>query len=73
MKIIEDDESDWMSTTRAGEHLGLTVRTLYRLINSGEVRAYRFGRVIRLQRRDLDAFIASSEIRPGDLDHLDRP
>ena len=32
--------------------------------------AYKFGRVIRLQQTEVDAFIAASRISPGSLEHL---
>lgn len=61
---------DWLSTADAANSLGITPRTLYRFINSGQLPAYRFGRVIRVKRTDVDAFIESSRIEPGSLDHL---
>jgi excisionase family DNA binding protein len=67
---MADHEIQWMSTAEAARHLGLTTRTLYRLIDEGEIAAYKFGRVIRLQRGDVDAFIAGARIEPGSLDHL---
>ena len=60
----------WMSTRQAAKYLGITPRTLYRLIDSGQLPAYRFGRVFRLQGREIDAFIDSARIQPGDLRHL---
>jgi excisionase family DNA binding protein len=60
----------WMSTGDAARRLGVTVRTLYRLIDEGELPAYKFGRVIRLQEQEVDAFIEASRIRPGSLEHL---
>ena len=60
----------WMSTQEAAEKLGITVRTLYRLIDHGELAAYKFGRVIRLQEADVDEFINASRIAPGSLEHL---
>jgi excisionase family DNA binding protein len=60
----------WMSTQEAAERLGITVRTLYRLIDHGELPAYKFGRVIRLQEADVDEFIRRSRIAPGSLEHL---
>ena len=60
----------WMSTQGAAEKLGITVRTLYRLIDHGELAAYKFGRVIRLQEADVDGFINASRISPGSLEHL---
>jgi hypothetical protein len=32
--------------------------------------AYRFGRVIRLRRQDIDDFVESCRLEPGDLDNL---
>jgi excisionase family DNA binding protein len=52
-------DSDWMSTTQATRILGVTAATLYRMINDGQIRAYRFGRVIRIKAADLDAYIKS--------------
>ena len=60
----------WMSTGEAARRLGVTVRTLYRLIDEGELPAYKFGRVIRLQEADVDEFINASRIAPGSLEHL---
>ena len=60
----------WMSTGEAARRLGVTVRTLYRLIDEGELPAYKFGRVIRLQEHEVDDFIAQSRIEPGKLQHL---
>ena len=60
----------WLSTGEAASRLGITARTLYRFIDEGLVPAYRFGRVIRLQRSEVDAFIERSRIQPGTLEHL---
>ena len=59
-----------MSTAEAARRLGVTVRTLYRLIDKGELPAYQVGRVIRLQQTEVDAFIEGARIRPGSLEHL---
>jgi excisionase family DNA binding protein len=61
---------DWMSSGEAAEVLGLRTRTLYRLIDEGQLPAYRFGRVIRLRRNEVEAFIDHCRIAPGSLDHL---
>ncbi len=60
----------WLSTAEAAKQLGITSRTLYRFIDEGQLPAYRFGRVIRLQETDVAAFIESSRIQPGTLEHL---
>lgn len=60
----------WLGTAEAARYLGITPRTLYRLIDGGELAAYKFGRVIRLKQDDIDAFVESSRITPGSLEHL---
>ncbi len=60
----------WMSTKDASERLGVTLRSLYRFIDGGELAAYKFGRVIRLKEDDVDRFIESCRIAPGALEHL---
>ena len=57
--------SDWLSTSDAANRLGVGVRTLYRLIDHGQIPAYRFGRVIRLRAVEVDQFIDASRIHAG--------
>ncbi len=64
------EEIVWLSTKEAAGRLGLTTRTLYRLIDAGQLPAYKFGRVIRLQEGEVDAFIEQARIEPGALEHL---
>lgn len=65
-----DEPIRWLSTKEAAERLGITPRTLYRLVDEGKLDAYQFGRVFRLKQQDVDAFIEASKIRPGSLRHL---
>lgn len=65
-----ESEIRWLSTAEAAQRLGITPRTLYRFIDEGQLPAYRFGRVIRLQQAEVDAFIDRSRIQPGTLEHL---
>lgn len=58
----------WMNSAEASKRLGVTVRTLYRFIDDGELPAYRFGRVIRLKQDEVDSFIEACRIEPGTLD-----
>lgn len=60
----------WCGTAEAARHLGIAPRTLYRLIDEGQLAAYKFGRVIRLKLADLDAFVEAARIQPGSLEHL---
>jgi len=61
---------EWLSTGEAAARLGITPRTLYRFVDEGQLPAYRFGRVIRLQAADVDRFIEACRIEPGTLEHL---
>ena len=67
---MADQDITWLSTKEAARRLGITNRTLYRLIDEGKVTAYKFGRVIRLQESDVESFIDSARISPGSLEHL---
>lgn len=60
----------WMGTREACERLGVTLRTLYRFIDEGQLPAYKMGRVIRVQASDVDDFITKMRIEPGTLEHL---
>ena len=64
---VMNESIEWMSTADAADYLGVQSRTLYRFIDEGRLPAYRFGRVIRLQRDDVDAFVQSCRIEPGTL------
>ena len=70
MSAAEDLQIRWMSTRDTCERLGVTLRTLYRFIDEGQLPAYKMGRVIRLQSDDVDEFIARMRIAPGTLEHL---
>ena len=63
-------DDTWLSTADAARHLGITARTLYRLIDEGQVPAFKIGRVIRLRLADVEAFIEASRIQPGSLKNL---
>jgi excisionase family DNA binding protein len=68
--MAASDEITWMSTQEAANRLGITTRTLYRFVDEGLLPAYKMGRVFRLQKRDVDAFIETSRVEPGTLEHL---
>jgi excisionase family DNA binding protein len=63
-------EIRWLSTGDAAARLGVSLRTLYKFIDEGSIPAYKFGRVIRLQEHEVDAFISGARIEPGTLEHL---
>jgi excisionase family DNA binding protein len=67
---LSEEDLRWLSTRDAAAYLGITPRTVYKLIDTEQLRAYRFGRVIRIRGRDLDTYIDNARIQPGSLRHL---
>jgi excisionase family DNA binding protein len=70
MALTNDGAVRWLGTTEAAEKLGVVPRTLYRMIDEGQIPAYKMGRVIRVKEGDLDAFLESTRVQPGELKHL---
>jgi len=66
----QSSSSLWLSVQNAAAELEVTTRTIYRFINDGKLAAYRIGRVYRIRRADLEAFLEAAALHPGDLDHL---
>lgn len=50
--------------------LGVGVPLVYKAINDGQLVAYKLGRVYRVRRTDLDAYLESVKVKPGGLAHL---
>ncbi|HEY3842591.1 MAG TPA: helix-turn-helix domain-containing protein [Acidimicrobiales bacterium] len=67
------DGTAWLGTRAAADRLGITLRSLYRFIDEGDLAAYKFGRVIRLKVEDVDQYIEACRITPGELEHLYPP
>lgn len=59
-----------MGSREAAQILGISLRTLYRLIDEGQLVGYQIGRNIRLRAGDLDAYLEGVKIHPGELRHL---
>src|ERR1700722_9798341 len=71
--LLVGDQTEWLGTKEASARLGITLRSLYRFIDEGDLAAYKFGRVIRMKVEDVDRFIESCRIQPGQLEHLYPP
>ena len=70
MLPVAKDKSRWLSTREACDELGITLRTLYRIIDEGKLSCYQFGRVYRLKTEDVEAFLSQAQVKPGELAHL---
>jgi excisionase family DNA binding protein len=64
---------EWLGVPALAELLGVTMRTLYRMLDSGELPAYKIGRVIRIQRVDVEAFCERTKGKRGELRHTSQP
>lgn len=70
---VEDSENQWLSTSRTAARLGVTPRTVYRLVDNAKIRSYRVGRVLRFKASDIDQLLELSVVAPGSLSHLYEP
>jgi excisionase family DNA binding protein len=62
---MPDSKSDDMiSTSEAGKILGVTSKTVIRMIESGEIPGYRVNFVWRLKRRDVVDYLETHRYRP---------
>ena len=55
-----NDDYDVLTAYEAMYYLGVGENTLYRLLNSGELGAFRIGRVWKIPRKEIDKYIDKS-------------
>lgn len=71
--VTKSTGEDWVGVPALAKELGVTMRLLYKLLDAGELPAYKFGRVIRIKRADVEAFLERAKVKPGELAHLYPP
>lgn len=64
------EDEGWLGSPAAATYLGLSQRTVYKLVDEGRLRSYKLGRVFRFRKADLDAYLEASIVQPGELKHL---
>ena len=52
-----NNDYDVLTAYEAMDYLGIGENTLYRLLNSGELGAFRIGRIWKVPRKELDKYI----------------
>ena len=57
-------ECEWLTYAEAGELVGLSRGTLWKLVSMGEVEAARVGRAVRINRESLTAYMRRSVNSP---------
>jgi excisionase family DNA binding protein len=53
-------EREWLTYAEAGQMVGLSRVTLWKLVSAGEVEAARIGRAVRIDRESLTAYMKRS-------------
>lgn len=61
--------TDWLSIDEAADELGVHRKTMYVLVDKGEIPAYRIGRVFRIKNEDLGVYLESVRVQPGTISH----
>ena len=51
---------DVMTAYEAGDYLGVGENTLYKLLNSGQLGAFKIGKIWKVPRKELDIYIDKS-------------
>ena len=54
------NDDDVLTAYEAMDYVGIGENTLYRLLNSGELGAFRIGRIWKIPRKELDKYIDRS-------------
>jgi excisionase family DNA binding protein len=68
LRRIRDDRprpSELLTVADAAGRLGVPVRFIRRLIAERRIRFYKIGRYVRIDGRDLDAFIEAGRVDPS--------
>ncbi|MBR2500757.1 MAG: helix-turn-helix domain-containing protein [Clostridia bacterium] len=55
-----NNDYEVLTAYEAMDYLGIGENTLYRLLNSGELGAFRIGRIWKVPRKELDKYIDKS-------------
>ena len=55
-----NNDYEIMTAYEAMDYLGIGENTLYRILKSGELGAFRIGRILKIPRKELDKYIDKS-------------
>lgn len=61
MSAISGPKEPFFSVKEVAQELGVSERTVRRWICEGQLRAHRFGRIVRVAQRDLIRFLRSKK------------
>ena len=59
------EQKEWFTTDELVRWLGLGRTKTYEMLRSGEIPSYKIGRVRRIRRQDVEAWLESNRFRPS--------
>jgi putative molybdopterin biosynthesis protein len=62
---VIDESKEWFTTDELVRWLGLGRTKTYELLRRGEIPSYKIGRIRRIRRRDIEAWLNQNRFRPG--------
>lgn len=57
-------EEEFLTVSEVAKRLRVTRQAVYKWLEDGDLKGYKFGRIVRIPQRDFDRFVADSEIQP---------
>ncbi len=62
----EVEQKEWFTTDELVRWLGLGRTKTYEMLQRGEIPSYKIGRVRRIRRQEVEAWLESNRFRPGE-------
>jgi excisionase family DNA binding protein len=62
----EAEQKEWFTTDELVNWLGLGRTKAYEMLRSGEIPSYKIGRIRRIRRQDVDAWLERKKYRPSE-------
>ena len=60
------EQKEWFTTDELVRWLGLGRTKTYEMLRSGEIPSYKIGRIRRIRRQDIEAWLERNKFRPGE-------
>jgi excisionase family DNA binding protein len=60
------EKKEWFTTDELVGWLGLGRTKTYEMLRSGEIPSYKIGRLRRIRRQDVEAWLERNKFRPGE-------
>jgi len=60
------EQKEWFTTDELVRWLGLGRTKAYEMLRSGEIPSYKIGRIRRIRRQDLEAWLERNKVWPGE-------